>query len=114
MASALQLYEQACSGYERVLGADHPDTLACRANLAHAYYTTGRLTDATALLRDTAARCERVLPRGDQLTRSVQESLAPNHRGRQTAGPMADPPRRAWPRTTAGGRPPAASTPLPG
>lgn len=37
---------------------------------------TGRLTDATALLRDTAARCERVLPRGDQLTRSVQESLA--------------------------------------
>jgi hypothetical protein len=76
IASALQLYEQACSGYERVLGADHPDTLACRANLAHAYYTTGRLTDATALLRDTAARCERVLPRGDQLTRSVQESLA--------------------------------------
>jgi tetratricopeptide (TPR) repeat protein len=76
IASALQLYEQACSGYERALGADHPDTLACRANLAHAYYTTGRLTDATALLRDTAARCERVLPRGDQLTRSVQESLA--------------------------------------
>jgi hypothetical protein len=29
-----------------------------------------------ALLRDTASRCERVLPRGDQLTRSVQESLA--------------------------------------
>ena len=26
-------------------------------------------------LRDTAARCERVLPRGDRLTRSVQESL---------------------------------------
>jgi tetratricopeptide (TPR) repeat protein len=76
MASALQLYEQACAGYERVLGADHPDTLARRANLAHAYYAAGRLTDATALLRDTAARCERVLPRGDQLTRSVQESLA--------------------------------------
>jgi tetratricopeptide (TPR) repeat protein len=76
MASALQLYEQACEGYERVLGADHPDTLARRANLAHAYYAAGRLTDATALLRDTAARCERVLPRGDQLTRSVQESLA--------------------------------------
>jgi len=33
------------------------------------------LSDATALLRDTAARCERVLPRGDRLTRSVQESL---------------------------------------
>lgn len=76
MASALQLYEQACAGYERVLGADHPDTLTRRADLAHAYYKAGRLTDATALLRDTAARCERVLPHGDQLTRSVQESLA--------------------------------------
>jgi hypothetical protein len=76
MASALQFYEQACAGYERVLGADHPDTLARRADLAHAYYTAGRLSDATSLLRDTAARCERVLPRGDRLTRSVQESLA--------------------------------------
>jgi hypothetical protein len=58
-----------------VLGADHPDTLAYRANLANAYYAAGRLTDATTLLRDTAARCERALPAGDPLTQSVKESL---------------------------------------
>jgi len=76
MASALQLYEQTCEGYERVLGADHPDTLVRRASLAHAYYVVGRLTDATSLLRDTLARCERVLPPGDQLTQAVRKSLA--------------------------------------
>lgn len=35
----------------------------------------GRLTDATTLLRDTIARCERVLPPGDPLTQAVRESL---------------------------------------
>ena len=75
MASALQLYEETCAGYERVLGADHRDTLARYANLAHAYYAVGRLGDATTLLRDTVARCERVLPPGDPLTQTVRESL---------------------------------------
>ena len=75
MASALRLYEQACAGYERVLGADHPDVLPRRADLAHAYYAAGRLTDATTLLRDTVARCEQVLPPGDPLTQALRESL---------------------------------------
>jgi Tetratricopeptide repeat len=75
MASAMQLYEQTCADYERVLGADHPDTLARRANLAHAYYSAGRLSDATTLLRDTVARCERTLPPGDPFTETVRESL---------------------------------------
>ena len=43
MASALQLYEETGAAYSRVLGADHPDTLAHRANLANAYYRVGRL-----------------------------------------------------------------------
>ena len=76
MASAMQLSEQASKGYEKVLGADHPDTLASRLNLAHTYYAVGRLTDGEAVLRDTAARCERALPPGDPLTQTVQESLA--------------------------------------
>jgi tetratricopeptide (TPR) repeat protein len=75
MASTLQQYEQARVSYERVLGADHADTLAHNANLAHAYYAAGRLTDATTLLRDTVARCERTLPPGDPLTQAVRESL---------------------------------------
>jgi hypothetical protein len=75
MASAVQYYEQTRTGYERALGADHPDTLARCASLAHAYYAVGRVTDAMLLLRDTLARCERVLPPGDPLTDSVQQSL---------------------------------------
>jgi len=60
---------------ERVLGPDHADTLARLANLAHLYYDAGRVGDAIALLRDTAIRCERVLPAGDPLTQVVQQSL---------------------------------------
>ena len=59
-----------------MLGADHPDSLAHRANLAEMYIAAGRLTDATTLLRDTVTRCERTLPAGDPLTESVRASLA--------------------------------------
>ena len=58
-----------------MLGPDHADTLARLANLAHLYYAAGRVGDAIALLRDTAIRCERVLPAGDPLTQAVQQSL---------------------------------------
>jgi hypothetical protein len=75
MASAVQLFEQTREGYERVLGPGHPDTLARRADLAHAYYAVGRLTDATALLRDTLTRCEQTLPPGDPLTQAIRDSL---------------------------------------
>jgi hypothetical protein len=75
MASALQLYEETGAAYSRVLGADHPDTLARRADLANAYYRVGRLGDAVTLLRETVARCERVLPPGDPVRQTVRESL---------------------------------------
>ena len=58
-----------------MLGPDHADTLARLANLAHLYYAAGRIGDAIALLRDTATRCERVLPSDDPLARTVQQSL---------------------------------------
>jgi hypothetical protein len=35
----------------------------------------GRLGDAATLLRDTVARCERVLPPGDPLTQAARNSL---------------------------------------
>jgi hypothetical protein len=69
------LYEESCASYQRVVGPDNPDTLARCANLASAYYSVGRLTDALTLLRDTLARCERILPPGDPLTVAVRESL---------------------------------------
>ena len=76
MPAAMQLSEQCCADSERVLGPDHADTLARLANLAHLYYAVGRVGDAVALLRETAVRCERVLPSGDPLTHAVQQSLA--------------------------------------
>jgi hypothetical protein len=36
----------------------------------------GRVGDAVTLLRDTATRCERVLPYGDPLIQAIQQSLA--------------------------------------
>jgi hypothetical protein len=76
MASAVQFSEQTSADSERVLGADHADTLARRAGLANLYYVVGRVGDARALLRDALARCERVLPYGDPLTQTVRQSLA--------------------------------------
>jgi len=76
MPSALQLFEQTCAESERVLGPDHADTLTRRVNLAHLYYATGRVGDAIALLRETAAHCELVLPSRDPLIQVIQQSLA--------------------------------------
>jgi tetratricopeptide (TPR) repeat protein len=76
MPAAMQLSEQCCADSTRVLGADHAQTLARLASLGHLYYSVGRVGDAVDLLRDTAMRCERVLPPGDPLTRTVQQSLA--------------------------------------
>lgn len=76
MASAIYSYEQARSGYERGLGPDHPNTLGTALRLALAYNEVGRVGDARTLLRETAARCARVLPPGDRLTAQVQAALA--------------------------------------
>jgi hypothetical protein len=59
-----------------VLGPDHPDTLAARANLAHAYYAVGRTSDARLLLTAALADCERVLAPDDPLTVAVRDSMA--------------------------------------
>jgi hypothetical protein len=53
--------ERTLADRERVLGPDHPDTLASQNNLADAYESAGRLTEATALLERTLADRERVL-----------------------------------------------------
>ncbi|MHB1430825.1 MAG: tetratricopeptide repeat protein, partial [Streptosporangiaceae bacterium] len=46
---------------ERVLGPDHPQTLASRNNLAGAYESAGRLGEAIPLYQATLADSERVL-----------------------------------------------------
>ena len=73
--SGAVLFQQAGDDSERLLGIDHPDTLARRASLANTYCSVGRLADAKTLLRDTADHCAQVLPPGDPLTWAVWDSL---------------------------------------
>jgi hypothetical protein len=43
-------------------------------NLAHAYHTAGRLTEALAVFERTLAECERVLGPGHPLTETAREN----------------------------------------
>jgi tetratricopeptide (TPR) repeat protein len=64
MGTALQQHQEACAGYERVFGADHPVALACRADLAPVCYAAGQAGEAVMLLRDAVARSEQApIPR---------------------------------------------------
>ncbi|MGY1947719.1 tetratricopeptide repeat protein, partial [Nocardia asiatica] len=54
-ASAQAHLEQALADRERVLGADHPDTLGSRNNLASAYQAAGRVAEAIPLYERTLA-----------------------------------------------------------
>jgi tetratricopeptide (TPR) repeat protein len=74
-SQAVPMLEQARAGYEQILGADHRDTLARCADLARAYNAIGWIVDAAMLLRETAERCDRLLPPGDPLTADVRELL---------------------------------------
>ena len=51
----------AVDALERLLGPDHPDTLASRHNLAGAYREAGRLTEAIALYEQVLTDCVRIL-----------------------------------------------------
>jgi tetratricopeptide (TPR) repeat protein len=61
---------------ERVLGADHPDTLTSRNNLAYAYRSAGRLGEAIPLYEQTLADRERVLGADHPDTLTSRNNLA--------------------------------------
>ena len=82
MGNALHLHQETCAGYERVFGGDHPDTLARRADLAHAYSAAGQLGEAVTLLRDTITRSEQALSPGDPLTQRAAAGPGRHHRRR--------------------------------
>jgi hypothetical protein len=56
--------QQALAGRQRVLGADHPDTLGSRNNLAYAYLHAGRTAEAVRQFEQALADYERVLDPG--------------------------------------------------
>ena len=60
---------------ERVLGADHPDTLTNQFGLALAYVRADSVVRAIALLKNTHTVCEEVLSSGQPLTVKVCRSL---------------------------------------
>ena len=60
-ARSILIAEPLLADQERVLGADHPDILATRNNLAVAYLDAGRTAEAITLLEQTLADRERVL-----------------------------------------------------
>jgi tetratricopeptide (TPR) repeat protein len=60
-AAALPLFRRALEGCERVLGAKHPDTLACVNNLAYCMQSLGDASAALPLFRRALEDHERVL-----------------------------------------------------
>ena len=73
---AIPLYEQVAADSARVLGPDHPQTLASRNNLAYAYRAAGRLDEAIPLFEQVAADSARVLGDNHPDTLSSRNNLA--------------------------------------
>ena len=69
------MYERVLAEYERVLGADHPDTLNTRNNLAVAYDSVGRFGEAIDAWEKLLPDCQRVLGLEHPLTKRVEKNL---------------------------------------
>ena len=79
----------------RVLGPDHPGTLASRNNLALAYESAGRLDEAIGLYEQNLADCERFLNSDHPYIEAFRDNLADAYRtvGRdEDAEALLDPP----------------------
>jgi Flp pilus assembly protein TadD len=66
--------------FEWVLGADHPNTLKSRNNLAMSYLASGRPDKAIPLYKRTLADCERVLGADHPNTLRSRNNLAMGYR----------------------------------
>jgi hypothetical protein len=73
--TALALYERTLADRERVQGADHPDTINARGDLAAAYQSAGRLGSAVSEHEQTLAACERAYGPDHRLTRAARDDL---------------------------------------
>jgi tetratricopeptide (TPR) repeat protein len=92
-AEAMTLHEQTLADRERVLGPDHPETLASRSNVATAYHAAGRSTEARAFLERVLTDRERVLGPDHPDTLASRNNLAAYEAGRVTDAPSL---RRWW------------------
>ncbi|MEU8397349.1 tetratricopeptide repeat protein [Nonomuraea sp. NPDC048892] len=69
------MYEVVTTAQERVIGADHPDTLITLHGLAAAYEAAGRADDALAGYERVAARFEAVMGPEQTLTKTAKADL---------------------------------------
>jgi tetratricopeptide (TPR) repeat protein len=60
-AQAISIGQELAADSERILGTDHPSTVAARSNLANAYREAGRAAEAIVLHEQTLANREQVL-----------------------------------------------------
>ena len=75
-AQSILIAEPLLADQERVLGADHADTLATRNNLALAYQAAGRMAEAITLHEQNLADRERVLGADHPETLATRGNLA--------------------------------------
>ena len=80
LEKAITLYEQVLPDSIRVLGEDHPNTLASRNNLAYAYESAGRLEEAITLYEQVLADRIRVLGEDHPDTLTSRNNLAGAYR----------------------------------
>jgi len=76
LSRAIPLREQALADCVRVLGEDHPQTLASRGHLAGAYLAAGDLSRAIPMREQALADCVRVLGEDHPQTQIVRGKLA--------------------------------------
>jgi tetratricopeptide (TPR) repeat protein len=77
---AIAVGESLTVDLERLLGHEHPDTLATRNNLATAYQDAGRTTEAITLLEQVLADRERLLGHEHPDTLATRNNLATTYR----------------------------------
>ena len=80
-AQSIRIAEPLLADQERMLGTDHPDTLATRNELAEAYRDAGRTAEAITMLEQTVTDRERVLGAYHRLTLLSRSYLAGAYRG---------------------------------
>jgi tetratricopeptide (TPR) repeat protein len=98
---AIIIGEPLIADQERVLGPDHPDTLAARNNLANAYQAAGRTDEAVTLHEQVLAGRKRVLGPDHPHTAQSQKNLAAARRAARVGEAIADKQARADPETIA-------------
>jgi len=75
-AQSILISEPLLADMERVLGADHPDTLSVRNSLANAYGAAGRTAEAIPLFEQNLADRERALGADHPYTLTARNNLA--------------------------------------